>query len=68
MATVIGEVPGKAACVRALHRVLNPGGTLAFVESLGDPDRQLAEPEGFELLATEGNNRRHDLVRFRRLS
>ncbi|MFI1914196.1 class I SAM-dependent methyltransferase [Nocardia sp. NPDC020380] len=73
LAAVIGEVPDRPACVRALHRVVKPGGTLVFLEGFGDPDRisepelrRLAEPEGFEFLPTAGNTRWHDIVRFRR--
>ncbi|WP_405167760.1 class I SAM-dependent methyltransferase [Nocardia sp. NBC_01499] len=72
LATVIGEVPDKPACVRDLARVLKPGGRLAFFEQFLDPDRisvaelrELVEPEGFSLLDARGT-RWHDLVRFTR--
>ncbi|HEX3788821.1 MAG TPA: class I SAM-dependent methyltransferase [Pseudonocardiaceae bacterium] len=73
LAAVIGEVPDKTACVRALADVLKPGGVLAFYEGVFDPDRfsvaqlrTLVEPEGFAFLDTAGN-RWHDFVRFTRL-
>ncbi|MEU6558790.1 class I SAM-dependent methyltransferase [Nocardia nova] len=73
LASVIGEVPDKPACIRALARVLKPGGTLAFFESFPDPDRlgaaeltALAEPEGFEFRDVSGN-RWHDTIRFTRV-
>lgn len=73
MAAVIGEVPDKPACVRSLHRVLKPGGMLAFREGFPDPDRlsvgelrDLAESEDFVFQDVTGN-RWYDIVRFRRL-
>ncbi|MEU7143671.1 class I SAM-dependent methyltransferase [Nocardia sp. NPDC046473] len=72
LAAVIGEVPDKPACIRALARALKPGAQLAFFEHFPDPDRmsvpqlqKLAEPEGFSLLNTRGD-RWHDTVRFTR--
>jgi hypothetical protein len=69
---VIGEVPDRTACVRALARILRPGGVLTFFEEFLDPDRfsatrlrALVEPEGFTFLDTQGN-RWHDTVRFTR--
>ena len=71
LSAVIGEVPDKPACIRALGRVLKPGGRLVFVETLFDPDRlsvrqlrDLAEPEGFEFVEATGN-RLEDIVGFR---
>ncbi|HTQ18197.1 class I SAM-dependent methyltransferase [Mycobacterium sp.] len=71
LAAVIGEVPDQQACVRALHRVLKPGGRLVFAEMFPDPDRisvpelrDLAEPEGFEFVNRTGN-RLEDIVTFR---
>jgi len=73
LAAVIGEVPDKTACVRALADVLRPGGVLAFFEGFLDPDRfgvaelrALVEPEGFAFLDTDGT-RWSDFVRFTRL-
>jgi ubiquinone/menaquinone biosynthesis C-methylase UbiE len=73
LAAVIGEVPGKQACIRSLARVLKPGGQLVFFETFPDPDRlgvrelrDLAEPENFDFVAATGN-RWHDIVRFRRI-
>jgi SAM-dependent methyltransferase len=72
LASVIGEVPDKSACVRSLARVLKPGGSLVFLEGFPDPDRlsvqdlrQLAEPEDFSFVDAKGT-RWHDIVRFRR--
>lgn len=72
LAAVIGEVPDKTACVRALANVLKPGGVLVFFEGFLDPDRfsvdqlrTLVEPEGFAFLDTDGN-RWSDFVRFTR--
>jgi hypothetical protein len=69
---VIGEVPDKTACVRALAHALKPGGVLAFYEGFPDPDRfsvaqlrALSEPEGFAFLDT-GGNQWNDFVRFTR--
>jgi ubiquinone/menaquinone biosynthesis C-methylase UbiE len=71
LSAVIGEVPDKRACIRALGRVLKPGGRLVFAELFPDPDRlsvqqlrELVEPENFEFVdATE--SRLEDVVRFR---
>ena len=72
LAAVIGEVPDKTACVRALAEVLKPGGVLVFFEGFLDPDRfsvarlrALVEPEGFAFLDADGD-RWSDLVRFTR--
>ena len=55
LSSVLGEVPDQPRCLRALHRVLGPNGTLVFHESIPDPDlirfealRDLVEPEGFK--------------------
>jgi ubiquinone/menaquinone biosynthesis C-methylase UbiE len=71
LSAVIGEVPDKPACIRALGRVLRPGGRLVFVELFPDPDRlsvrqlrDLAEPEGFQFVETTGS-RWEDIVGFR---
>jgi ubiquinone/menaquinone biosynthesis C-methylase UbiE len=71
LSAVIGEVPDKPACIRALGRVLKPGGRLVFAELFPDPDRltvrqlrDLAEPEGFEFVEATGN-RWEDIVGFR---
>lgn len=54
LSSVLGEVPDQVRCLRSLHRVLRPTGTLAFDESIPDPDlirfetlRGLVEPQGF---------------------
>ena len=72
LAAVIGEVPDKDACVRALAEVVKPGGVLAFFEVVTDPDRfgveqlrALVEPAGFTFLDTSGS-RWSDFVRFTR--
>jgi ubiquinone/menaquinone biosynthesis C-methylase UbiE len=71
LSAVIGEVPDKPACIRALGRVLKPGGRLVFAELFPDPDRltvrqlrDLAEPEGFEFVEATGN-RWEDIAGFR---
>ncbi|QLL10104.1 class I SAM-dependent methyltransferase [Mycobacterium vicinigordonae] len=74
LASVIGEVPDKAQCVRSLHSVLKPGGLLVFRETFSDPDRfdadelrELAEPAGFKFVDTTGSAWR-DIIRFRKPS
>ena len=42
MNAVIGEIPEPARALAEFHRVLRPGGTLAFSEVLLDPDYPLA--------------------------
>lgn len=72
LASVIGEVPDKAACVRSLAQVLKPGGRLVFHEIFLDPDRlgiselrSLVEPAGFTFAAATGSRWR-DIVEFAR--
>lgn len=72
LAEVIGEVPDKKACARALAVVIKPGGKLVFHEAFLDPDRlsvaelqALCEPAGFTLDRCE-QSRWKDVVRFRR--
>jgi ubiquinone/menaquinone biosynthesis C-methylase UbiE len=71
LAAVIGEVPDPRACLRSLRSVLKPGGRLVFLEMFPDPDRlsvrelrDLAEPEGFAFVDSEGNRWRQ-VVSFR---
>jgi ubiquinone/menaquinone biosynthesis C-methylase UbiE len=71
LAAVIGEVPDPRACLRSLRNVLKPGGRLVFLEMFPDPDRlsvrelrDLAEPEGFTFVGSEGN-RFKQIVSFR---
>lgn len=73
LASVLGEVTDKAACIRALGRVLKPGGVLMFLERFPDPDRlsvpdlrELVEAGEFGFLDAHGTIW-HDIVRFRRL-
>lgn len=54
LVTVLGEVPDRAAALRALHALLRPGGILSVTEFLPDPHfqprgsvRRLAEAAGF---------------------
>jgi ubiquinone/menaquinone biosynthesis C-methylase UbiE len=56
LVAVLGEVPEPHECLRALNRVLRPGGLLSITEHLPDPDfsslstlRALVEREGFAL-------------------
>jgi ubiquinone/menaquinone biosynthesis C-methylase UbiE len=55
LVAVLGEIPEPRECLRALHRVIRPGGLLSITEHLPDPDfsrfsrlRELVEREGFE--------------------
>jgi SAM-dependent methyltransferase len=38
LVTVLGEIPNRPAALAELRRVLKPGGTLGFLETLTDPD------------------------------
>jgi len=56
LASVLGEIRRQDCCLRSLHRVLSPMGTLAFHEAIPDPDRirfaalqSLVEAHGFSL-------------------
>ena len=56
LVAVLGEVPEPRECLRALWRVLRPGGVLSITEHLPDPDfsrlsslRALVEGEGYDL-------------------
>ena len=57
LSSVLGEVPDQGRCLRSLHRVLCPTGTLAVHESIPDPDlirfgtlQGLVEHQGFRFL------------------
>ena len=69
MITVIGEIPKPEQATAEFHRVLKPGGTLAYSEILMDPDYpravsliRLAEAGGFRLLRRTGNFFAYTLV------
>ena len=54
LATMLGEVPDRAACLDEVHRILRPGGVLGIAETRRDSDfiglaalRALVESRGF---------------------
>jgi ubiquinone/menaquinone biosynthesis C-methylase UbiE len=58
LVTVLGEISDRPSALAELRRVLKPGGTLSFMESLTDPDymfedstRDLCRASGFEVLS-----------------
>jgi ubiquinone/menaquinone biosynthesis C-methylase UbiE len=62
MITVISEIPEPVRALKEIHRVLKPGGTIAFSELLPDPDYPLARTvekwaseAGFQLKEKIGN-------------
>lgn len=61
LVAVLGEVPEPEKCLRALRRVLRPGGLLSITEHLPDPDfsrfsrlRALVEGKGFDFIERFG--------------
>jgi SAM-dependent methyltransferase len=61
LVAMLGEVPDRPAAIGELRRVIKPGGTLAFAETLTDPDyqvepglRDLCRAYGFKPVAREG--------------
>lgn len=61
IATVLGEIPDKKACLADVRRILRADGTLAIAETRRDSDfialddlRALVEPCGFEFSARKG--------------
>jgi ubiquinone/menaquinone biosynthesis C-methylase UbiE len=61
IATVLGEIPDRAACIGEARRVLSDGGTLAIAETRRDSDfirlpelRAVVEPRGFAFDARRG--------------
>lgn len=62
MITVIGEIPDPEGALREFHRLLAPGGTLAFSEFFPDPDyvstarlERWAGQAGFKPIQKHGN-------------
>jgi ubiquinone/menaquinone biosynthesis C-methylase UbiE len=62
LATVLGEIPDRAAALAQCYRALKPGGVLSVTEMFGDPHyqsrsrvRQLAEAAGFRARNVHGN-------------
>lgn len=62
LATVLGEIPDRAAALAQCYRALKPGGMLSVTEMFGDPHyqsrstvRKLAEAAGFQPRAVHGN-------------
>jgi ubiquinone/menaquinone biosynthesis C-methylase UbiE len=62
LATMLGEVPDKVACLEELHRILRPGGVLGISETRRDSDfiglkdlRALVEARGFTHLSRRGS-------------
>lgn len=69
MIAVIGEIPAPVRAMNEFHRVLKPGGRLAFSELLLDPDYPLAgtliqkaQAAGFRLKDRTGNLFHYTLV------
>jgi ubiquinone/menaquinone biosynthesis C-methylase UbiE len=69
MIAVIGEIPDPVQAIQEFHRVLKPGGKLAFSELLMDPDYLLAgtlvrkaRAAGFRLKDSTGNLFHYTLV------
>ena len=69
MIAVIGEIPQPVEAINEFHRVLQPGGTLAFSELLPDPDFPLpktlirhAEGAGFHIKNRMGSWLTYTLV------
>jgi ubiquinone/menaquinone biosynthesis C-methylase UbiE len=67
--SVIGEIPGPGRALAEFHRVLRPGGTLAFSEIVLDPDYplagtliRLASEAGFGLRSRRGGFFAYTLV------
>ena len=38
MVSVLGEITDRETCLKSVHRILKPGGTLTIHESIPDPD------------------------------
>jgi ubiquinone/menaquinone biosynthesis C-methylase UbiE len=69
MIAVIGEIPEPRRAIAEIHRLLKPGGTLAFSELLQDPDYprassliKMVQPRGFHLVRRLGNFFAYTLV------
>jgi ubiquinone/menaquinone biosynthesis C-methylase UbiE len=74
VATMLGEVPDRAACIEEARRLLRPCGVLAIAETRRDSDfiklsalRALAEPRGFAFAGRRGPSWQY-VARFQAIS
>ncbi len=66
LVAVLGEVPDKEACLRAIFNILRPSGLLSVTEQPGDPDflpfhivRFLAKEQGFDFVEQFGKKKNY---------